>query len=158
MLVVSQAFGHIEFLILITRLKSLVMSLLFKNSPRQYSFRLQGSRDWDMMWESITEFAEKLNLLEVRLDLNLAAKQEGFHATWRGSSTSERRERWSAEIPLFAEEHLIGQLTVYGNKPTGATSCETIQQLMDMLEPLEAEIVALATDQTVEDTPSVVAS
>ena len=56
------------------------------------------------MWQSITEFAEKHNLLEVRIDLNLAAMQEGFHATWRGSSTSEKRERWSASLPLFAEE------------------------------------------------------
>ena len=35
---------------------------------------------------------------------------------------------------------------VCGNKPTGKTSCESMQQLMDVLEPLEADIVALATD------------
>ena len=149
-LIVSQAFGHVEFLIFITRLKSLVMPFLFKNSPRNYSFRLQGSRDWNLMWESITEFAEKLNLLEVRLDLNLASMQEGFHATWRGSSTCEKRERWNASIPLFAEEHLIGHLTLCGNKPTGMTSCEAMHQLMDVLEPLEAEIIALLTNHQSE--------
>jgi hypothetical protein len=30
------------------------------------------------------------------------------------------------------------------------TSCEAIQQLMDLLEPLEAEIVALASDHKQE--------
>lgn len=154
MLVASQAFGHVEFLMVIARFKSLLLLMFGKNVPRQYSFRLQGSRDWNMMWQSITEFAEKLNLVEVKLDLNLAAKQEGFHATWRQQSSCEKRERWSADIPLFAEEHLIGRLCVCGNRPSGMNSCETIHRLMDMLEPLEAEIVALATDnEQPESTP-----
>lgn len=145
MLVATQAFGHVEFLILFTRLKSFATWVIRGDGPRQYSIRLQGSRDWNMMWQSIIEFAEKLNLVEVKLDLNLAAMQEGFHATWRRPSTCEKRERWSADIPLFAEEHLIGRLWVSGNRPIELTSCETIHQLMDLLEPLEAEIVALAT-------------
>jgi len=153
-LVVTQAFGHVEFLIIFARLKSLIALLFHGNSPRQYSIRLQGSRDWNMMWQSITEYAEKLNLVEVKLDLNLAAMQEGFHATWHRPSTCEKRERWSADIPLFAEEHLIGRLWVSGNRPIGMNSCETIHQLMDLLEPLEAEIVALATNRGREETPA----
>jgi UDP-GlcNAc:undecaprenyl-phosphate GlcNAc-1-phosphate transferase len=155
MLVATQAFGHVEFLILFSRLKSLFSLLIHGDGPREYSIRLQGSRDWNIMWQSITEFAEKLNLVEVKLDLNLVAMQEGFHATWRRPSTCEKRDRWSADIPLFAEEHLIGRLWVSGNRPVELTSCETIHQLMDLLEPLEAEIVALATNHPAEDTPPV---
>jgi len=153
MLIVTQAFGHVEFLMIIVRFKSLFLLLFGKNVPRQYSFRLQGSRAWDMMWQSITEFAEKLNLVEVKIDLNLAAMQEGFHASWRQPSTCEKQERWTADIPLFAEDHLIGRLWVCGNRPTGITSCEAIHQLMDLLEPLEAEIVALATNHEPEKPP-----
>ena len=147
MLIATQAFGHVEFLMLITRIKALVMSVLFRKSPRQYLFRLQGSRDWNNLWQSVTEYADKLRLVEVRLDINLAAKQEGFHAKWMGHSTCEKRERWSADIPLFAQGHLIGNLKVTGNKPEEITSCELIQQFMDMIEPLESEIVSLATSQ-----------
>ncbi len=153
MLIVSQALGHVEFLMIIARFKSLLLLMFGKNIPRQYSFRLQGSRDWNMMWQSITEFAEKLNLVEVKIDLNLAAMQEGFHASWRQPSTCEKQERWSADVPLFAENHLIGRLWVCGNRPTGMTSCEAIHQLMDQLEPLEAEIVALATNHELEKLP-----
>ena len=154
MLVATQAFGHVEFLMIIARLKSLVLRTFGKNVPREYSFRLQGSRDWNMMWQSITEFAEKLELIEVKIDLNLAALQEGFHATWRQPSASEKQERWSADVPLFAEEHLIGRLLVRGIRPTGKTSCEAIQQFMELLEPLESEIVALATNQESQQTLS----
>ena len=157
MLIATQAFGHVEFLMFITRLKSFLRSLFFKNSPQQYLFRLQGSRDWNVLWQSVVEFSEKLNLVELRLDINLAAKQEGFHAKWQGTSNCEKRERWSATIPLFAREHLIGSLSVTGNKPHGMSSCEMIQQFMDMIEPLESEIVALATEGPTEDPQPVAA-
>lgn len=143
-LVVTQVFGHIELVMLISRLKSAVVSLVRQDGDRQYVFRLQGSRDWNLMWQSVIEYAEKLNLIEVKLDLNLAALQEGFHASWRRPSRSEKSQRWSAEVPLFSGEHVIGRLSVTGNRPQGMSSCETINQLMELLEPLEAEIVSLA--------------
>lgn len=152
-LVVTQAFGHIELVMLVSRLKSLVMSIFRSNSTRQYVFRLQGSRDWNLMWQSVVEYAEKLNLIEVKLDVNLAALQEGFHASWRRPSRSEKSQRWSAEVPLFAGEHVIGRLSVCGNRPTGMSSCETVNQLMELLEPLETEIVALAGSQQRDSAP-----
>lgn len=143
-LVVTQVFGHIELVMLVSRMKSALMSLLRFRGDRQYVFRLQGSRDWNLMWQSVIEYAEKLKLIEVRLDVNLAAVQEGFHASWRRPSRSEKSQRWSAEVPLFSGEHVIGRLSVCGNRPQGMTSCETVNQLMELLEPLETEIVALA--------------
>lgn len=143
-LVVTQVFGHIELVMLISRLKNLVKALFHTGGDRQYAFRLQGSRDWNLMWQSVIECAEKLNLIDVKLDVNLPALQEGFHASWLRPSRSERSQRWSAEVPLFSGEHIIGRLTVCGNRPQGMSSCEMINQLMELLEPLESEIVSLA--------------
>ncbi len=145
-LVVTQVFGHIEFVMLISRLKSIVLSLFRYKGDREYSFRLQGNRNWKLLWESVIEFAQKLDLIEVVLDVNLAAAQEGFHASWRRPSATEKQERWTADVPLFSGNHVIGRLHVCGIRPQGMTSCETINQLMELLEPLEAEIVATATD------------
>jgi hypothetical protein len=150
-LVVTQVFGHIELVMLISRMKSFVLALFRTNGARHYSFHLQGSRDWNLMWQSVIECAEKLNLTDVRLDVNLAAVQEGFHASWRRPSRADKSERWNAEVPLFAGEHVVGRLTVGGTRPSGYSSCETINQLMEMLEPLEAEIVALVS---LEQTPA----
>jgi hypothetical protein len=105
------------------------------------------------MWQSVIEYAEKLNLIDVKLDVNLAALQEGFHASWRRPSRSEKSQRWYAEVPLFSGEHVIGRLSVTGNRPQGMSSCETINQLMELLEPLETEIVTLATAK-VSDAPA----
>ena len=146
MLVATQAFGHVEFLMIIARLKSLVLTRFGKNVPREYSFRLQGSRDWNLMWQSLIELAQKLDLVEVNIDLNLAAIQEGFHATWRQPSPSEKPERWSADVPLFAGEHLIGRLWVSGVRSPGKSTCEAIQQFMELFETLETEIVSLASN------------
>ncbi len=154
MLIATQAFGHIEFLMLLSRLKSFVMFLFQRGDTREVSFRLQGSRDWNLLWHAVTEHAKRLSLVEVQLDLNIASLQEGFHAAWKQPHSSEKRERWSAEIPLFADEHVIGRLWVTGIRPEGLTSCESINQLMELLEPLEAEIVALATNRELEKAPS----
>ncbi len=145
-LVVTQVFGHIELVMLISRVKGLLLSIFRHNKESQYSFRLQGNRDWNMLWESVIEFSQKLSLIEVVLDVNLAAAQEGFHASWRRPSSSEKQDRWNAEVPLFSGEHVIGRLRVCGTRPAGMSSCETINQLFELLEPLEAEIVSTASN------------
>jgi UDP-GlcNAc:undecaprenyl-phosphate GlcNAc-1-phosphate transferase len=147
MLIATQAFGHVEFMMLMSRAKTLLLQPFRRGAHSETSFQLQGSREWELLWRSITEFAEKKKLVNVNLDINLASIQEGFHASWARPSKSEKRERWWTEIPLFAAEHVVGRLTISGSRREGVSSCEAIDQLMEMLEPLEAEIVALALDR-----------
>jgi len=147
MLIATQAFGHIELKMLLSRIKWLFLALVRRNSHHEISYQIQGTRQWEMLWQSLVEFGEKMELVDIRLDINFAAVQEAFHASWRGPTKSERRERWRTEIPLFSDEHLIGRLTVSGGRQPGVSSCEAIDQLMELLEPLEAEVVALASSQ-----------
>jgi UDP-GlcNAc:undecaprenyl-phosphate GlcNAc-1-phosphate transferase len=149
-LVTTQLFGNIELVMLASRVKSIGMSLVGstrRNGSWQTSFRLQGTREWDLMWQSLIEYADKLRLTEVKLDINLASIQEGYHASWRRNSSSERRELWRTEVPLFVNEHVVGRLIVAGGREQNALVCDVIGRLMDMLEPLEAEIVSLASAQ-----------
>lgn len=146
-LIATQAFGHIEFKLLMSRIKAFVVRTIRRDSHHEASFQLQGSREWNLMWQSVIEFAEKMELVDVRLDINLASIQEGFHAAWSRPSRSEKRERWRTEIPLFAGQHVVGRLVISGSQRQGVSSCQAIDQLMELLEPLEAEIVALASTQ-----------
>jgi hypothetical protein len=50
-------------------------------------------------------------------------------------------------VPLFVNEHVVGRLIVAGGREQNALVCDVIGRLMDMLEPLEAEIVSLASAQ-----------
>jgi len=147
MLVATQAFGHIELKMLLGRIKWLFLAIVRRKGDQQVSFQLQGTRHWDILWQSLVEFGEKMELTDIRLDINLAAIQEAYHGSWRRPSKTEKRERWRTEIPLFSEHHVIGRLTVTGSRRSGITSCEAIDQLLEMLEPLEAEIIALASTQ-----------
>lgn len=149
-LVATQLFGHVEFLMLTSRIKSFGSGLIRfsgKSGASSSSFRLQGTRQWDLLWQSLTEYAEKLQLVEVKLDINLAAIQEGYHASWRRRTSAERRELWRTEMPLFLDHHVIGKLSICGVHEPGALMCDVVGRLMELLEPLEAEIVALASSQ-----------
>ncbi|MGI9428486.1 MAG: MraY family glycosyltransferase, partial [Bythopirellula sp.] len=140
-LVVSQAFGHVEVRMLFSRLKSMLFS---REGTYQAAFQLQGTREWDLLWQSMVQFAERMQLVNVKLDINLASIQEGYHASWHRASKTERRERWNIVIPLMAKQHLIGRLTVSGCPQPDTSNCEAINQFMDVLKPMEAEIIALA--------------
>ena len=146
-LVVSQAFGYVEIRMLLSRLKSIFLP---SGKTHAVAFQLQGTREWDMIWQALMEFAEKNQLVEIKLDINLAAAQEGFHASWRRPCNSEKRERWQTVIPLFAGEHVVGRLMVFGRHQPGLSSCEAIDQLINFLEPIEAEVVKLASQQKVK--------
>lgn len=149
-LIATQAFGNVEVTMLASQIKSLGLLLFRGKSTRAVSFRLQGSRKWDLLWQSLIEFAEKMQLIEMMLDLNLASVQESYHASWRRPNQCERRERWRTEIPIFMDQHVVGHLTVSGTRQLGTSCCEAISQLMDLLEPLESEIVALAENRELE--------
>ena len=146
MLIATQAFGHVEFMMLMSRAKRLVRWLLGRDAHSETSFQLQGSREWDVLWKSMVEFAERMQLVDVKLDINLASIQEGYHASWHRASKTERYERWNLVIPLMSDTHLIGKLTVTGCRNPGISACQAITQFMEVLKPMETEIISLAQD------------
>lgn len=141
-LIASQAFGHVEVKMLMSRIKSMLFS---RGKSFQAAFQLQGTKEWDFIWQSIIDFAEENQLVEVKLDLNLAAAQESFHASWRKPFTSEKSERWQTTIPFVANGHVVGRLVVSGELQLGVAGCESIEQLIIFLGPIEAEIVDMAS-------------
>lgn len=143
-LVVSQAFGHVEVRMLLSRIKWMLLS---RGETHEAAFQLQGTREWDMIWQSIVEFAQVNELIDVKLDINLAAAQEGYHASWRTPSTSEKRERWHTVLPLYGGEHVVGRFTASGHHLPGKSCCEAIEQLMSFIEPIESQLVGTSKSQ-----------
>jgi len=152
-LVATQIFGHVELVMLANRVKSVGMSFIQPSKGSgtwQSSVRLQGNREWDMLWQSLIEYAEKSQLVEVRIDLNLAAIQEAYHASWKRRTSRERRELWRSEVPLFIDNHVVGRITLCGERDASALACDTIGRVMETLAMLESEIAALASKSTQE--------
>src|SRR5262249_58355818 len=78
-------FGHAELVLVKERLVALG-ALYFrgagKNGSHQIAVRLQGTGEWDGLWAQLTRHAEKRQLLHLRLDVNVPALHEGYHARW----------------------------------------------------------------------------
>lgn len=149
-LVATQVFGHIEFAMLASRVRSIGRSLFGSSKYGKAwhsSFRLQGTQEWELLWDTIVEYAEKAQLVEVRLDINLAAIQESFHASWKRRTHCEKRELWRSEVPLFVQDQVVGRLTVCGGHEGEMLVSESISRLMEMIAFLESEIVAAASSQ-----------
>lgn len=150
--ILTRAFGDVELLLVANRMKSLGRSMLNPMSGRgdgtvEAAVRLQGSRPWDELWESLTEFADKLSLYGIRLDVSLPAAQEEFHASWQRPSRCDALELWRTEIPLFVGRRVIGRLAVAGRCDDGP-SCDYVERLMDLLEPFETRLVEMASEET----------
>lgn len=146
-LVSTRIFGHVELLLLANRCQAMGRSLLQPirrtNRAHHSAVRLQGSLSWDLLWASLTEFAEKFELCRLKLDVNLPSQHEGYNAAWHHDTRRDKSELWTAEIPLFSGGKVIGRLSAAGQVEEGF-ACEMIERLMDMLQPFEAQLMELA--------------
>lgn len=157
--VTTGLFGRAECFLLLHHLRSFVRSVvrpIAQRSPQQATYpaahqsvvRLQGSRPWEMLWETMVESAEKLGLCHIRLDVNIPALREGFHASWRRKVQLVDEERcWSLVAPLLSNDNrLIGRITVEGEveeehegntagqNSNSVTLVERLDQVTEMLD------------------------
>jgi UDP-GlcNAc:undecaprenyl-phosphate GlcNAc-1-phosphate transferase len=82
-LVVTRLFGHAELNLLRERLRSIGAYFLRRpnrSDSNGAEFRLQGSLDWSELWSHMIECGRKLNLQSIRLNVNVPALHEGYHA------------------------------------------------------------------------------
>ncbi|MCC6510766.1 MAG: undecaprenyl/decaprenyl-phosphate alpha-N-acetylglucosaminyl 1-phosphate transferase [Pirellulaceae bacterium] len=149
-LVASRVFGFAELMLIIRKLKEFAHSMLQPattagESVRHQAVRLQGSRNWEVVWATLTEFAERQGLSRVHLDLNVPWLHEGFHATWQRSRMPDRLERWSTSLPIHTSGRVFGRLDITGPVPTGR-NFEVLNQLATILEDLEPQIESLLNE------------
>ncbi|MGH7139271.1 MAG: MraY family glycosyltransferase [Pirellulales bacterium] len=147
--VATRVFGYVELLLVANRVKTAGRSLLRPLAPRDDRARealvhLQGSRPWDELWDSLAEFAEKLSLISMRLEVSVPAVHEDFHAAWQRPWSRDPQELWRTEIPLFSQTQLIGRLLVSGRCDRGP-AYEAVERLMDLIQPFESRLVRMAT-------------
>lgn len=149
-LVISRAFGFAELELLCKRIMGFSKSLVGRsgqhaNTARIQKVRLQGSREWDIVWSSLVEFAEKHGVAKVALDLNMPWLHEGFHANWHISKMPDSSERWALKIPIQSQGKILGRVEVMGQL-VGTESYIVIERLMELLGELQPRIQAVLDD------------
>lgn len=152
-LVSAKVFGFAEFKLLCTRVlrlaRSLVLPIKARKTVQSISVQLQGSKEWDKLWQAIIEFAEKHSFKQIKLDLNLPWLHESFHADWKQPIVAENEEMWQTRLPLAANGRVYGRIEI-----SGAAKNESIYLVLmlmsDLLETMEPAIAKLADGK--EDT------
>ena len=116
-LVATRLFGHAEFRLIRQWLGRRWRRMRSIGTAHELSVHLQGTADWDDVWEDLTGCAEQLNLQSVCLDVNAPALHENYHAHWeRADGRIPELHQWRLDIPLFANGDVIGRLAVSGGR------------------------------------------
>jgi UDP-GlcNAc:undecaprenyl-phosphate GlcNAc-1-phosphate transferase len=114
-LTATRLFGHAEFKLVKQRALGAWRTLRPGGGQDSGTFavHLQGTADWDEVWNDLTGCAAQMNLRSVRLDVNAPALHEDYHARW-GRHDAGDLTQWALEIPLYGHGQVIGRLTVAG--------------------------------------------
>lgn len=144
-LVATGVFGHAEFMLLTSHLRVPLASILQARSrgDRGIRVQLQGCRNWDLVFEQLRGAAELLGFLRVRLDLNLPALHEGYHAAWQNKDASLGDDCWRVVLPLTMAGKTIGRLELAGRREEGAEIEGWLAQIAELLDAVEARIAEL---------------
>src|SRR5262245_3334695 len=157
-LVVTRLFGHAELLLLKKRLAAIVVRLRYgheKDRTHAVCVRLQGSADWQELWQTFTETAAQLQLSSMCLDVSVPALHEDYHARWdRLGSIPDQAQVWRVEIPLSLQGQCIGRLDIQGMRDD-VPVFEKIAILGKIAEDVEQAVALMAEAHGLGDKPSV---
>jgi UDP-GlcNAc:undecaprenyl-phosphate GlcNAc-1-phosphate transferase len=146
-LVLTRLFGHTELELALKRSLSFGASMLSgprPGRPRQVEVRLQGSFDWKEFWSRLTGCAAELRLRSVRLDVNVPAIDEGYHASWVRAVGDEEDGLWRIEVPLTSREQVVGRLELAGRREDQECVSVKVAALGRFITELEGVVGELA--------------
>jgi UDP-GlcNAc:undecaprenyl-phosphate/decaprenyl-phosphate GlcNAc-1-phosphate transferase len=139
-------FGQAEFVLLWTRARGALhgvapISPSLSDNMTNGVIRLQGSRQWEVLWETVSEAAAKLHLNRVFVDLNLPALHENLSATWERPGFCDRERCWQVDLPLMVTGHMVGRLVAVSVR-NGAPMCREIEPVFELVEAVESQLGA----------------
>jgi UDP-GlcNAc:undecaprenyl-phosphate GlcNAc-1-phosphate transferase len=152
-LAVTRLFGHSEFALLARRTRAFLQSSYpfqqQSGAVQEHRSRLQGTREWDHLWESLVTFADRCRLDSVQLSVSLPLMHEEFFAGWDRRSPPEAGRVYRADIPLASPVFgTIGSLRIAGRCPENS-ACTWISELIEGLRPFETQIADLLASESV---------
>jgi UDP-GlcNAc:undecaprenyl-phosphate GlcNAc-1-phosphate transferase len=152
-----RVFGHSELMLAVVRVRSLVRSILLPQPQHASqgwddSVRLQGNTQWDVLWETFTDCALKLELVQLRLDVNVPILGEGYYATWSRPRHLEHNRYWQLDLPLMVDERTLGHVNVVGER--GGIAIDNLEPVLDLVDQMEKHLVELLHAEATGPRPS----
>ncbi len=161
-MVVTKSFGHAELSLLARKSMRFGTSMVTRShraegQARQTAVRLQGTRDWDLVWESLVDFADQHGLWKVKLDLSVSWLHEGFHGDWQRSRLPERADQWSIRLPITVGDRNLGSLSAIG-RGGGPDTYELLEKMCELIVDLHPRIEAIVNSNAPSASESPVAA
>lgn len=145
-LILARFFGHGECLLLARRAKQLSLSMLPRRTEHRVEAHLQGSHEWNDLWHTLTDFAERFDLSTVQLNVTLPMVHEEYHASWHRKQKPDDSVLWHSDVPLFVDNMNVGRIRINGAF-RGDNVCLWMGELIAALKPFETQMVDLVRDQ-----------
>lgn len=118
-LVSTRLFGFVEFQLASDHVRRITRQLLNSTQTKTLSWqskvRIQGDHPWEELWQFLVDEAESLDLLRLKLDLNMPWLHEGYHAKWVRATPQRVNQLVRLEWPLYLEQRSIGSLSLVGD-------------------------------------------
>ena len=150
---VGRIFGIAELQLVGKRMSDAGMSFISNRSRKskdvhQSLVQLQGSRDWQLVWDQLCEFADVHEINELVFDLNLPWIHESLHAIRKrpGLNRGESQE-WYAELPVIADGRIFGRIKVSAWKDSRFSCQDVIANLLKLTVELEDVLIDVAQDK-----------
>jgi hypothetical protein len=105
------------------------------------SFTLRELR-WDEFWYTLTEFAERFDLVEAKLNIHMPEIGEDYHASWIRKEPAAELELWRTDIPLAVNDVTIGRLSITGARKAGSV-CLSVSDVIGELRVFESQLAEL---------------
>lgn len=155
-LVATKMFGSVELNLIRKRLintASMVFHGKTQGQVREMSIQLQGSTNWQDLWNRLTAWAYENQLVSMSLDVNAPAWHEGYHGHWHlHDDQVQDREVWQFTLPLHIKSTVVGRMELEGSikKPF----VEVMAQINAMIQDVEQLLTAMSEKNSPTVAPS----
>lgn len=152
-LLATKLFGGVELMLIKKRLASSVSTLFHARTPgqiRELSIQLQGSTNWQELWNRLTAWAFENRLVSISLDVNAPAWHEGYHGHWHQHEKNlEDKELWQFTLPLCIKATVVGKMTLEGSirRP--------FADVMIQINAMISDVERVLTEMSERVTPSI---
>lgn len=147
----TRIFGVAELQLVFKRVAGAIQGLLFPRTRRQHiqqsTVQLQGNRNWELVWDQLSDFADEHELNEITFDLNMPWIHESFHATRKKAGVRHEENRvWFAEIPVIAGGRIMGRIELTADKDGRFSYQDIITNLLKLTADVEMNLLSTAAE------------
>lgn len=145
-LIATKLFGSVELTLIRKRLANTFSNMLNGRTPgqvREMSIQLQGSTNWQDLWNRLTAWAYEHKLIGLRLDVNAPAWHEGYHGHWQLHDLDiQSNEVWQFSLPLCIRATVVGRIELEGS--IHRPYAEVLAQISAMILDVEQVLTEMA--------------